>query len=160
MFYMISTAVKWNVEMNCLKRRRLWMPLPSGGNIFQRIAPTNWIYFRPDGPRRKGTCNSLVTLPRLVRCSILFVKIVKNVDNNLLERPSRHLNTKSKAFYRYSWAIRLTLRRCLRGAVAVWRLTRKTARMPDLAIFQHETARCCSDWVKNCWRHTSRVTRS
>ena len=29
----------------------------------------------------------------------------------------------------------LTLRRCLRGAVAVWRVARKTARMPDLAIF-------------------------
>ena len=67
------------------------MLLASGGNIFQRIAPTNSIDFPADGPRRKGTCNSLVTWPRLVPCSILFVKIV---TYNGLERPSRHLNTK------------------------------------------------------------------
>ena len=53
------------------------MLLASGGNMFHRVAPTNRIDFRPHGPRRKGTCNSLVTWPRLVRCSILFAKIVK-----------------------------------------------------------------------------------
>ena len=40
-----------------------------------------------------------------------------------------------KDFSQYSWAIGLTSRRCLRGALAVWRLIRKTARMPDLATF-------------------------
>ena len=71
----------------CFKRKRSWMLLVSGDNIIQRNA------IRPDGPQRKGTCNSLVTWPWLVRRSILFPKIVKKVENKELDRPWKHLNT-------------------------------------------------------------------
>ena len=134
MFYMISTAVKSNVEINCLKKRRLWMLLANGGNILKKLH----VQIEMISAQTNHEGRELATAWSPGRGSCLLNVICgdsKNVDNNGLERPPRHLNTKSKDFSRYSRALGLTLTRRLRGALAVWHLTRKTARMPDLATF-------------------------
>ena len=66
------------------------MLLLSNGNIFQIIALMHGIVdLLPDGPRRKRTCNSLITWPRLLQRSILlnFTKTVKKVETSSWMEP-------------------------------------------------------------------------